>query len=64
LRVKTQAESKYTLALGLNMFVSLYSQKWPYLMAAVVMTVTPLIVLFFVFQKAFLRGITLGGMSR
>jgi ABC-type glycerol-3-phosphate transport system permease component len=62
--VYLNSENKYTLALGLNMFVSLYSQKWPYLMAAVVMTVIPVILLFFFFQKTFLRGITLTGMSR
>jgi ABC-type glycerol-3-phosphate transport system permease component len=62
--VYLNSENKYTLALGLNMFVSLYSQRWPYLMAAVVMTVLPLIVLFFLFQKSFLRGITLVGMAR
>lgn len=62
--VYLNSENKYTLALGLNMFVSLYSQKWPYLMAAVVMTVVPVIVLFFLFQKSFLRGITLTGVSR
>jgi multiple sugar transport system permease protein len=58
------SESKYTLALGLNLFVSLYSHSWPPMMAAVVLTMLPVVILFVLFQRTFLRGVRMSGMTR
>ena len=52
----------FTLALGLQAYEGqLGNAEWHYLMAACVLTTLPIIVLFFVLERSFLRG--LGGMS-
>jgi multiple sugar transport system permease protein len=58
------SESKYTLALGLNLFVSEYSHSWAPLMAGVVLTMLPVVILFILFQRAFLRGVRLSGLMK
>jgi multiple sugar transport system permease protein len=58
------SESKYTLALGLNLFVSEYSHSWAPLMAGVILTVLPVVILFVLFQRAFLRGVRLSGLMK
>ena len=50
--------SQWTLSLGLTEFLSKYSLQWNYMMAAAVVFTLPLIVVFFVFNKQFLRGIS------
>ena len=55
--------SKYTLALGLASFQSLYSTEWGYLMAASLMVVLPVIAVFFFAQKQILEGVVLSGMK-
>lgn len=55
--------SKYTLALGLASFQSLYSTEWGYLMAASLMVVLPVIAVFFMAQKHILEGVALSGMK-
>ena len=56
-------ESKFTLALGLAQFSGQYVSEWHLLMAASVVAVLPCIVLFFVFQRYFIRGIATTGMK-
>jgi ABC-type glycerol-3-phosphate transport system permease component len=53
----------YTLALGLNFFKGQYTSDWNMLMAASLVMMLPLVVLFFVAQKAFIEGITLTGVK-
>lgn len=53
----------YTLALGLNFFKGQYVSNWNMLMAASLVMMLPLIILFFVAQKAFIEGITLTGVK-
>lgn len=54
--------SKYTLAYGLQQFLSSYYVNWMQLMAASVMFTIPIVVLFFFAQKTFIQGIaTTGG---
>lgn len=53
----------YTLALGLNFFKGQYTSDWDLLMAASLVMMLPLIILFFVAQKAFIEGITLTGVK-
>ena len=53
----------YTLALGLNFFKGQYKSDWNMLMAASLVMMLPLVILFFVAQKAFIEGITLTGVK-
>lgn len=53
----------YTLALGLQVFLTEHSNEWGLLMAASMMMVAPIIVVFFFAQKQFIQGITLTGMK-
>ena len=54
---------KYTLAVGLSTFVGMYSGQWHYLMAASLVVMLPILVLFFVAQNYFIEGITLTGLK-
>jgi multiple sugar transport system permease protein len=53
----------YTLALGLKSLLSGYNSYWHILMAAATMVVAPLIIVFFVAQKSFIEGLTMGGVK-
>jgi ABC-type glycerol-3-phosphate transport system permease component len=59
-----QDQSKYTLMLGLSFFRSSFQVNWAYLMAASLTIALPVIVLFFVAQREFVEGITLGGIKQ
>ena len=50
--------SQWTLSLGLTAFLSKYSLQWNYMMAAAVVFTLPLIIVFFIGNKHFLRGIS------
>ncbi len=52
---------KYTLAYGLQQFMSSYGGKWGQLMAASTLFILPIIVLFFAAQKTFIQGIATTG---
>lgn len=56
-------ESKFTLALGLATFQSIYTAQWGYLMAASLVVILPIVVLFFVLQRYFVEGIALTGLK-
>ncbi|MBM7785154.1 carbohydrate ABC transporter permease [Tenggerimyces flavus] len=56
-------ESKYTLALGLASFQSVYTAQWGYLMAASAAVIAPIIALFFFLQRYFIEGVTLTGIK-
>ncbi|HWD41150.1 MAG TPA: carbohydrate ABC transporter permease [Fimbriimonas sp.] len=54
--------SRYTLAYGLQQFMSAYDGQWSQLMAASTLFTLPIIILFFFAQKTFIQGIaTTGG---
>jgi multiple sugar transport system permease protein len=55
--------TKYTLSIGLTQYSSQHNTEWALLMAASVIMVTPVIVLFFFTQRTFVQGITLGGIK-
>jgi ABC-type glycerol-3-phosphate transport system permease component len=59
-----QDQSKYTLMLGLSFFRSSFEVNWAYLMAASLSVAAPVIVLFFIAQKAFVEGIAIGGVKQ
>lgn len=60
-----QDQSVQTLSIGLQTFRSVNAQDVSFnqLMAASVLVILPLVILFFVFQRYFIRGITLGGFK-
>ena len=53
-----QNSDKYTLSIGLQMFLTSARQEWDLLMAASTMFTLPLIVIFFLAQKQFIGGIS------
>ena len=53
----------YTLALGLRSFRDEYSVEWSYLMAASLVVMLPVIVLFFVAQRYFIQGVVFTGVK-
>ena len=55
--------SKFTIALGLNFFRSSYNVQWAQLMAASIMALLPMLVVFLVFQKQFIHGISVSGLK-
>lgn len=62
--VYLQRPEQYTLALGLQAFQSQHGgTEWHLLMAASVLVILPVIVLFFLAQKTFIQGIATTGMK-
>jgi multiple sugar transport system permease protein len=55
--------SLYTLPLGLALFQEQHRTVWNLIMAGSVLAAIPLIVIFLVFQRQFVRGISLQGMK-
>jgi multiple sugar transport system permease protein len=56
-------QMKNTLALGLAMFVGQHQTEWGMLMAATILMMIPLIIIFFVFQRYFVQGFMMSGMK-
>lgn len=52
----------YTLPLGMSVFVGQYSAPWELIGAGVIISVAPVLVLFFVLQNQFIRGLTAGAL--
>jgi len=50
-------QSKYTLQLGLSFFRGSYQINWAYIMATSLVITLPVILIYFLFQKAFIEGI-------
>jgi ABC-type glycerol-3-phosphate transport system permease component len=53
----------YTLALGLNLFRGPAFTQINWLMAVSILTLLPVLIVFFVAQRTFVRGVTLTGMG-
>ncbi len=58
-----RSQDLYTLALGLNLFRSTNVTAFNYLMAVSIITLVPVLVIFFLSQKLFVQGVTLTGMG-
>lgn len=56
-------ESKKTLQIGLKMFISQYSAEYGLIMAASVLSLIPVLVVFLSLQKYFVAGITAGSVK-
>ncbi len=54
---------KYTLALGLQLFRGQYSTKWELLMAASVICMLPVLIIYFLAQRYFVQGIVFTGIK-
>jgi len=52
-----------TLPIGIMAFSSTLDTNWPVVIAGLVMTAVPMIVLFLLTQRAFIRGLTAGGVK-
>ena len=53
----------WTLSLGLSQFRTVYQVQWNLTMAATLMFMAPVIILFFLAQRAFVEGVTLTGVK-
>jgi multiple sugar transport system permease protein len=56
-------ESHWTLSVGLAQFRVLHQVQWNLTMAATILVLMPVVVLFFFAQKAFVEGVTLTGVK-
>jgi multiple sugar transport system permease protein len=61
--IVTNSEEMRTLPVGLATFQSQYSIQWHLLMAGSVISLVPILVIYIIGQKWFVRGITLTGMG-
>ncbi len=59
--VYLNSQEKFTLTLGLAGFQGMYETDWPLLMAASVLTLLPIILLFLSIQRRFIEGVTIQG---
>lgn len=55
--------SKYTLSLGIQVFVSTVGVQWGWMMAVTTVLTVPVVVLFFFTQRTFIQGIALTGIK-
>jgi multiple sugar transport system permease protein len=56
-------EAHWTLSVGLAQFRTLHQVQWNLTMAATIMVLAPVVVLFFLAQRAFVEGVTLTGVK-
>lgn len=61
--VATRSIEMRTVEVGIASFHSFYNTNWPYQMAAAVTAIVPILVVFFLAQRYFVRGIQLTGMK-
>jgi multiple sugar transport system permease protein len=59
----SENENAWTLSLGLASFHSVHHVDWNLVTAATVLTMAPIIVVFFFAQRAFVQGVTLTGVK-
>jgi multiple sugar transport system permease protein len=61
--IVTNRTDMRTVEIGIANFSTMYQTDWPHQMAAAVVVMLPIVVVFFIAQKYFVRGITLTGMK-
>lgn len=59
----TNRNDKRTVEVGIAMFHSLHAVNWPFQMAAAVVVMLPIVVIFFLAQRYFIKGITMTGLK-
>ena len=57
------SQEMYTLPVGLNSFYGQYSAYWNSVLAGVIMLTLPMIIIFLIFQKQFVKGISASGIK-
>lgn len=57
------SNARFTLPIALNQLVGLYQQQYGTLMAGTLLSVLPVVVLFFLLQKEFVAGLTAGAVK-
>jgi multiple sugar transport system permease protein len=58
-----QDPDRYTITVGLSSFIGQYKTLWPQLMAASVIAIIPITLLFLVLQRYFIAGVTAAGVK-
>jgi multiple sugar transport system permease protein len=61
--IATRSMGMRTVEVGISSFHSFYYSNWPYQMAAAVTAIAPILVIFFLAQRYFVRGIQLTGLK-
>ena len=61
--IMTSTKKMYTVQIGLQQFNELGTVNWPLLMAATLITMLPILVVFFSAQKYFIKGIVTSGLK-
>lgn len=56
-------QEQWTISLGLNMFRNQFGAEWQMMMAASAVTMAPILLLFFLTQKTFIKGLALTGIK-
>ena len=59
----SDSPDNWVASIGLSQFRSLHQVQWNLVMAATLLVMLPVIVLFFLAQKAFVQGVTLTGVK-
>jgi len=54
---------RFTLPIALNQMVGLYSREYGVLMAGTLLSILPVVILFFILQKEFISGLTAGAVK-
>ena len=58
-----QDKKLHTLPLGMSVFVGQYSAPWQLIGSGVVISIVPVLLLFFILQNQFIRGLTAGALK-
>jgi ABC-type glycerol-3-phosphate transport system permease component len=58
-----QTQERFTLPIALNQMVGLYSREYGTLMAGTLLSVLPVMIIFFLFQKEFISGLAAGAVK-
>ncbi|MEL7625806.1 MAG: carbohydrate ABC transporter permease [Anaerolineaceae bacterium] len=58
-----QSEKNWTISLGLQMFNAIYRNNDAYLLAASVVTLIPIVILYFIAQRYFIQGVVVSGVK-
>lgn len=61
--IMTNSKDMYTVQIGLQQFNELGTVNWPLLMAATLVTMIPILIVFFAAQKYFVQGIVTSGLK-
>jgi multiple sugar transport system permease protein len=59
----SENQANWTLSIALSQFKSLHHVEWNLIMAATLLVMLPVIIVFFLAQKAFVQGVTLTGVK-